>query len=109
MNSVHFALRYGKRFDLKEKTFNAGVYGVNLDLWREQRVQEEVLYWLEQVTIFSASLATSGTLSLQQAQEPLWRFGTQPVMLLVVHGQWKQLDPLWNVNGKGSPPKETLL
>jgi len=35
----------------------------------------------------------------QQAKEPLWGFGTQPIMLLVAYGQWKYLEPQWNVNG----------
>jgi len=37
----------------------------------------------------------------QQAKEPLWGFGTQPIMLLVAYGQWKYLEPQWNVNGLG--------
>lgn len=46
----------------------------------------------------------------QHAQESLWQLGTQPIMLLVAHGQWEWLDPQWNVNGESAPPPllETL-
>ena len=108
-NEYCVPLRYGKKFGLKEKAFNAGVYGVNLDLWRKQRLHDEVLYWLDKVSLASFLGLPAVPFSLQQAQEPLWRFGTQPVMQLVVHGQWEQLDLLWNVDGKGSPLKETIL
>lgn len=35
----------------------------------------------------------------QNADHPLWQFGTQPVMLMLSHGQWDSLDPKWNVDG----------
>ena len=39
------------------------------------------------------------SLHTQQAKEPLWRFGTQPIMLLAAYGQWAHLEPQWNING----------
>ena len=39
---------------------------------------------------------------LQHAQDPLWRLGTQPIMLMVAHGQWEELGTQWNVNGGSS-------
>ena len=35
--------------DLNDLCFNAGVYGVNLDLWRDMDIHREVLYWMDQV------------------------------------------------------------
>ena len=45
-------------------------------------------------------LLFSAIIDLQQYREPLWKFGTQPVLLLVAYRQWSEMDPLWNVNGK---------
>ena len=38
-------------FGKKERTFNAGVYGVNFDMWRRRDIHKDVLYWLDQVRI----------------------------------------------------------
>jgi len=46
-----FVARYGEHLDLEQKTFNAGVYGVNLDLWRSRDIHTEVLYWLDKVCL----------------------------------------------------------
>lgn len=48
--SIQILKRYGRAFAKEDKTFNAGVYGVNFDLWRQQHIHEDVLYWLDQVT-----------------------------------------------------------
>jgi hypothetical protein len=37
---------------MKEQSFNAGVYGVNLDLWRQRSIGKEVLYWMDLVSSF---------------------------------------------------------
>lgn len=42
--------RYGFVFEDSDPTFNAGVYGVNFDLWRTRNVHKEVQYWLEEVS-----------------------------------------------------------
>ncbi len=49
---VCVCVRYGTFIDLEEKTFNAGVYGVNLDMWRKRSIHDEVLYWLDQVSVY---------------------------------------------------------
>lgn len=49
LNITLLFARYGKRIDLKENCFNAGVYGVNLELWRQKKIHDEVLYWMDQV------------------------------------------------------------
>ena len=41
--------RYGKTFSDTEPSFNAGVWGMNFDLWRELKMSDEVAYWMEQV------------------------------------------------------------
>lgn len=43
--------RYGKEFSSDDVTFNAGVYGVNLDLWREGCIHDDVAYWMNQVKL----------------------------------------------------------
>ena len=43
--------RYKKSFRSDHPTFNAGVYGVNLDLWRQKAIHKEVLYWMKQVRV----------------------------------------------------------
>lgn len=40
------------------------------------------------------------TFTLQQARQPLWEFGTQPIMLLVAYRQWEELEWEWNVDGE---------
>ena len=54
--------RYGKLLDLEEQTFNAGVYGINLGLWRKRDVHSEVLYWLDKVSIDSHTIYSLGSL-----------------------------------------------
>ena len=105
--------RNGEEFDPNHVTFNAGVYGVNFDLWRESHVHSEVSYWMNQVihtdththvcmNAHTHTHAHTYNLPLQQAKTPLWQYGTQPIMLLVTYGRWSQLDSHWNVNGEPS-------
>lgn len=42
--------RYGFVFEDSDPTFNAGVYGVNFDLWRSRNMHREVQYWLDEVS-----------------------------------------------------------
>ncbi len=48
-----FQQRYGHTFVDSDPTFNAGVYGVNLDLWRARDVHAEVTFWMEKVCVRS--------------------------------------------------------
>ncbi|CAI8046779.1 UDP-glucuronate 4-epimerase 4 [Geodia barretti] len=89
-----FQRRYKKTFSDSEPSFNAGLWGMNFDIWRRQQLHVEVEYWTE-----------------QHAQQALWRFGTQPILLLVAHGQWDHLPLEWNVDGLGWNtfiPQQTL-
>jgi alpha-1,4-galacturonosyltransferase len=79
-----FEQRYGYRYGPKDATFNAGVYGINLQLWKEKRVTEEVEYWMR-----------------ENKRSPLWQYGTQPLMLITLYQEWDYLDPRWNFNGLG--------
>ena len=45
----HF--RYDYEFQDTDPTFNAGVFAVNLELWREGQFLDEALYWMKQVII----------------------------------------------------------
>ena len=47
-----FVPRYKRSFKNDHPTFNAGVYGVNLDLWRQKMIHKEVLYWMKEVCMF---------------------------------------------------------
>ena len=42
--------------------------------------------------------------TLQQARQPLWEFGTQPIMLLVAYREWEELGWEWNVQGEKIGP-----
>jgi alpha-1,4-galacturonosyltransferase len=79
-----FQTRYGKAYRDSDPSFNAGLWGMNFDLWREKQMYKEVQFWTE-----------------QHAQQALWRFGTQPILLLVAHDQWDHLPQEWNVDGLG--------
>ena len=47
--SHHF--RYGYEFKASDPSFNAGVFAINLDLWRKGQLLDEALYWMKQVII----------------------------------------------------------
>ncbi|KAL6043266.1 Pectate lyase [Balamuthia mandrillaris] len=77
-----FKSRYGKkRYDSEEATYNAGVFMADLEKWRSRKVEEEFLWWIEQ----------------RNKEEDLWMFATQPLLIVVFHGQWQQLGQEWNV------------
>ncbi|KAL6067722.1 Pectate lyase [Balamuthia mandrillaris] len=77
-----FKSRYGKkRYDSEEATYNAGVFMADLEKWRRRKVEEEFLWWIEQ----------------RNKEEDLWMFATQPLLIVVFHGQWQQLGQEWNV------------
>ena len=75
---------------------------MNLDLWREQLMDEEVKYWTKQVSHFYFMLTLMSVFHVtQHAQQALWRFGSQPILLLVAYSQWDHLPLDWNVDGLG--------
>ena len=82
--NVHdlFVRRYGYLFGSTDSTFNAGIFGVNLELWVKEGVTKEVEYWME-----------------ENSRDVLWQYGTQPLMLLSLHSKWGKLTPKWNRDG----------
>lgn len=79
-----YFFRYNQTLDMFSPTFNAGVLGFNLNKWRENKVTEEVLYWMKENTI-----------------APLWFQGTQPILYIIAFNDWKAIDERWNVEGLG--------
>ena len=82
---ARFRARYAQEIDVGAKTFNAGVYAVNLRQWRQAAVAREVKFWMSANKEFH-----------------LWDLGTQPVLLvLAARYGWQALDARWNCNGLG--------
>lgn len=65
-------------------SFNAGVYGVNLDMWRRENIYDEVVYWMK-----------------MNKKTQLWKLGTQPILYLIAYGNVKNVDSRWNLEGLG--------
>ena len=42
-------MRYGYEFKNNDPSFNAGVFAINLELWRKGKFLDEALYWMRQV------------------------------------------------------------
>lgn len=76
--------KYGHKLDLAQPTFNAGIYLLNLALWRRKRCSADSRFWMK-----------------QNKAHRLWTFGTQPILLLLAYQRWGELDTRWNVNGLG--------
>lgn len=79
-----FKERYGITMKGKSPTFNAGVFVMNLRRWRDDRIVDEALYWME-----------------AGRKEHLWNLGTQPIMLLALYEKWQHLPRTWNHFGLG--------
>ena len=68
----------------KERHFNAGFLVIDLERWRKPNVTRQVENWMQ----------------LHQRQ-CLWKFGSQPPLLLVFYRNYFKLSPLWNVEFLG--------
>ncbi len=80
-----FFERYGVHLDTSHPSFNAGVLGINLAVWRHQKLTDEILYWVD-----------------ANRAKPLWQLGTQPPLLIVAAARgWNHLPATWNVDGLG--------
>eukprot|EP00747_Dinoflagellata_sp_TGD_P023887 gnl/TRDRNA2_/TRDRNA2_130154_c1_seq1.p1 gnl/TRDRNA2_/TRDRNA2_130154_c1~~gnl/TRDRNA2_/TRDRNA2_130154_c1_seq1.p1 ORF type:complete len:654 (+),score=109.61 gnl/TRDRNA2_/TRDRNA2_130154_c1_seq1:159-1964(+) len=78
--------RYGKTLDTSAVSFNDGAIVLDLERWRELGVKDEVRWWMQQ----------------HRAADPaLWKFGTQPIMLLLGYGRWLQLPIEWYMGDLG--------
>ena len=49
--SIIIIIRYGYEFKDTDPSFNAGVFAINLELWRKGNFLDEALYWMRQVVI----------------------------------------------------------
>lgn len=67
-------------------SFNDGAVVLDLALWRKLDLSKDVQWWMEKH---------------QQADPGLWKFGTQPIMLLVTHGRWQKLPEEWYAGDLG--------
>ena len=61
-----------------------GVYGVNLNLWRELKIHEEIMYWMT-----------------EHHKHTLWTLGTQPLLMIVAYGRLKIVSSKWDLTGLG--------
>mmetsp|Transcript_47591 Transcript_47591/g.136881 ORF Transcript_47591/g.136881 Transcript_47591/m.136881 type:complete len:369 (-) Transcript_47591:168-1274(-) len=71
----------GLQLDLEAESFNDGVISINLKRWRA----------------VGATKALTWLMSAHRSTEPgLWKYGTQPVMMLLGSAfGWRQLDETW--------------
>ncbi len=67
--------------DRKGKTFNGGFWVLNLTTYRNEKYREKQIKWL----------------SLHNKSRPLWRYGTQPLMLLVFYRKWFAVSRWWDL------------
>ena len=58
--------------------------GINLEIWRRHNLTEEAMYWMK-----------------MNKEHPLYHFGTQPILYLVVGNNWDRANENWNVDGLG--------
>lgn len=80
-----FREKYGKVMPWGEPSFNAGLTVLNLDLWRKERLSDDLFFWME----LNQDLG-------------LWDLGTQPLLLtLAAHKGWVPLPATWNLDGLG--------
>ena len=69
---------------MSTRSFNAGVWGLNLDMWRRQKLGDEIIYWMK-----------------MNRKKQLWDLGTQPIMYLIAYENVKSVDSRWNLEGLG--------
>ena len=73
---------------MQNPAFNAGVLFVDLEGWRQRgKINHLFKTWTEARN--------------SHGPEPLWRHGSQPLMLLLFHGEACKLSARWNVDGLG--------
>lgn len=82
---MHFFILHSYRYEiefekLKCSGFNAGVFGINLRMWREKNILEEVKYWMK-----------------ENKEKGLWHLGTQPIMYVISNENWKGISKRWNM------------
>jgi hypothetical protein len=76
----------GTKLDFQGTSFNDGAIVLDLALWRHLDLTKDVLWWMQKH---------------QHADPGLWKFGTQPIMLLVTHDRWQRLPEEWYAGDLG--------
>ena len=66
--------------------------GINLEMWRRLNLTEEAIYWMK-----------------MNKEYPLYHFGTQPILYLVVGNNWVRAHENWNVDGLGWKKNDLLV
>ena len=79
-----FHQKYGKKPDLNKESFNAGIYGLNLNLWRQLNLSQDVTYWMN-----------------EHHKYTLWTSGVQSIIIVVTYDKWEPVDKRWNCEGLG--------
>lgn len=91
VQNIFKTLNTSNTFSADEKTFNAGVMIFYPSTWLAYDLNKLLVWWMtqhhERYTVDKG--------------KGLWEFGTQPLLLLTVHGVWHSLPSEWNVNGLG--------
>eukprot|EP00123_Amoebidium_parasiticum_P018405 comp24193_c2_seq1/m.44374 comp24193_c2_seq1/g.44374 ORF comp24193_c2_seq1/g.44374 comp24193_c2_seq1/m.44374 type:complete len:984 (-) comp24193_c2_seq1:240-3191(-) len=72
------------RVDKNEVYFNAGVMVLNLKIWKEKNKDAEIAKWLD-----------------LNRQRPIYKFGSQPPLLLAFYRDYEQMDYTWNYRHLG--------
>lgn len=82
-----YASRHGgTRLNGSAPTFNAGVALIDLRRWAAAGLTSEAEWWMARHL---------------QSDDGLWALGSQPVMHLILHGNWSRLPADWNADGLG--------
>merc|ERR1719265_453513 len=69
-------IRYAGDLQVEANSFNDGVIVIDLAQWRKRDVGSDVRWWMQKH---------------READPALWKFGTQPIFLLLGFGRWQQL------------------
>jgi len=88
-----------KHIDFKKDSFNAGMLVINLNKWREEKIQDKLEHWmlLHKNNVY---------------KEGLFTYGTQPLLNLVFYNNFEKIDPKWNFyrlgHGNETAPDELI-
>lgn len=74
------ARRIKKKYSHIKKSFNAGVFVVDLDRWREQGLTEKIR-----------------KITLSNSKRKLYKYGSQPPLTMVIGNDFEHLNSAWNV------------
>ncbi len=87
----YYYFSYAKSIDMSDACLMGGIYGVNLQLWREKDIHKEILYWMT-----------------EHQRRTLWSLGTQPLLMIIGYKRVKIVSYKWNLTGLGWYTKYTV-